>query len=425
MVRLSGAPRAYAHMITSFVVSDGTRAAVGRTTGRVIVVGVAADGVHAVSEELAGSGTLVVGAARHLGLLPPVRGQARLPLPSPLRAGLAEIVTAHRDTTVVVLASGDPLVSGIGSVLIDILGPDSVEIRPAVSSVALARAAMRWPAESHGLVSVVGRDVSVVLRDLAPGRRLLVLSSDELTPRLLGALLVEAGYGSSLLTVLGNLGGDESRLDLDAFAAAAGVGAEFPRLNIVAIQCVGELIAGWTAGVPDSLLTGVETPLPRDVRASALALLGPVPGGRLWDIGRGAGPVAVEWLRAHPTCLATAVVPDAAAAGPIGGLAARLGVPRLPVAVGTAPSVLAGLARPDAVHLGPGAAAARLAAVCLGALRPGGRLVAHAVGEGEAARLLELQHRFGGQLTRIGCEVRTPSGWVPGYAVTRWALTIA
>ena len=64
-------------------------------------------------------------------------------------------------------------------------------------------------------------------------------------------------------------------------------------------------------------------------------------------------------------------------------------------------------------------------ALCLGALRPGGRLVAHAVGEGEAARLLELQHRFGGQLTRIGCEVRTPSGWVPGYAVTRWALTIA
>lgn len=410
-------------MITSFVVSDRSPAAAGRATGRVIVVGVAADGVHAVSEELAGSGTLVVGAARHLELLPPVPGQVRLRLPSPLRAGLAEIVTAHPDTTVVVLASGDPLVSGIGSVLIDILGPDGVEIRPAVSSVALARAAMRWPAESHGLVSVVGRDVSLVLRDLAPGRRLLVLSSDDVTPRLLGALLVEAGYGSSRLTVLGNLGGDESRLDLDAFAAAEG--AEFPRLNIVAIQCVGELIAGWTAGVPDSLLAGVGTPLPRDVRASALALLGPVPGGRLWDIGRGAGPVAVEWLRAHPTCLATAVVPDAAASGPIGDLAARLGVPRLPVAVGTAPSALAGLTVPDAVHLGPGAAASRLAAACLGALRPGGRLVAHAVGKGDAARLVELQHRFGGQLTRIGCEVRTPSGWVPGYAVTRWALTIA
>ena len=54
---------------------------------------------------------------------------------------------------------------------------------PAVSSVALARAAMRWPAESHGLVSVVGRDVSVVLRDLAPGRRLLCLLYTSPSPR--------------------------------------------------------------------------------------------------------------------------------------------------------------------------------------------------------------------------------------------------
>ncbi|MHA6525729.1 precorrin-6y C5,15-methyltransferase (decarboxylating) subunit CbiE [Tessaracoccus sp. G1721] len=398
-------------------------AAARRTSGRVIVVGVSADGVHAVSEELAGSATLVVGAARHLELLPPVPGQLRLPLPSPLRAGLVEIVAAHPGATVVVLASGDPLVSGIGSVLIDLLGPDGVEIRPAVSSVALARAAMRWPAESHGLVSVVGRDVSLVLRELAPGRRLLVLSSDETTPRLLGALLVESGYGSSRLTVLGNLGGDDSRLDLDASAAA--LRADFPRLNIVAIECVGALIAGWTAGVPDTLVSGVAPFLARDVRAAALALLGPVPGGRLWDIGPGAGPVAVEWLRAHPTCAATAVVPDAAATGALGDLAARLGVPGLSVAVGTAPSSLADLPAPDAVHLGPGAAAARLAGACLGALRPGGRLVAHAVDEGEAAELEQLQRRFGGDLARVTGEVWTPSGWVPGHAVTRWALSPA
>ena len=35
---------------------------------------------------------------------------------------------------VVVLASGDPLLAGIGSTLVDLLGTDAVRIHPAVSS---------------------------------------------------------------------------------------------------------------------------------------------------------------------------------------------------------------------------------------------------------------------------------------------------
>ena len=64
----------------------------------------------------------------------------------------------------------------------DLLGPDEVTVVPGISSVALARAAMRWSAESHAVVSVVGRDVALVRRELAPGRRILVLSSDEHSP---------------------------------------------------------------------------------------------------------------------------------------------------------------------------------------------------------------------------------------------------
>ncbi len=64
------------------------------------------------------------------------------------------------------LASGDPLVSGIGSTLIELLGADAVRIHPAVSSVALAGARLGWASETVRVVTVVGRDLDLVRRHL-------------------------------------------------------------------------------------------------------------------------------------------------------------------------------------------------------------------------------------------------------------------
>ena len=81
----------------------------------------------------------------------------------------------------------------------------------------------------------------------------------------------------------------------------------------------------------------------RDVRASALARLAPTPGALLWDVGAGAGSVAVEWSRTHPSCRAVAVERDPERAERIGRNARTLGVPDLRVVAGRAPEALAGL----------------------------------------------------------------------------------
>jgi len=177
---------------------------------------------------------VVLGGRRHLAMLPDVPGQRREPWPSPLRGGLAELLPTLSGR-VVALASGDPLVSGIGSTLIDFVHPHQLVIRPAVSSVALARARMGWPAESCAVVSVVGRDVSLVRRELAPGRRVLVLSSDERTPDEVAALLVADGYGESEMSVLGNLGSHHTSRYSTSASLWVQDEHEMPRLNIVAI----------------------------------------------------------------------------------------------------------------------------------------------------------------------------------------------
>ena len=111
----------------------------------------------------------------------------------------------------------------------------------------------------------------------------------------------------------------------------------------------------WAPGLPDDAFEHDGQLTKRDLRASALSRLAPRPGALLWDLGAGAGSVAIEWLRAHPLTEAIAIEVDPERAARIGRNAARLGVPRLQCVTRRAPHALADLAAPDAVFIGGGA----------------------------------------------------------------------
>lgn len=395
---------------------------------RVIVVGIGADGWDGLAgpvREIVLAADVVLGAPRQLELLAAADGQRRLRWPTPLHAGLPALFDELAGLRIVALASGDPLLSGVGSTLIGLFGAEHVRVVPAVSSVSLARARLGWPAESVAVVSVVGRDVHAVLRELAPGRRVVVLSSDETTPAQLAALLTDRGYGKSRMTVLGDLGGAaEFRLDTTAATFAGTV----PRLNIVALELTGPLVSGWAAGLPDEVYDHDGQLTKRDLRAAALARLTPAPGQLLWDVGAGAGSVGIEWMRAHPACRAIAVESNQTRAQRISDNARNLGVPALQVVSGAAPQALTDLPAPDAVFIGGGLTTDGVLAACLAALAPVGRLVAHGVTLETEALLVAAYREHGGELTRIHVEHAAPlgsfTGWTPSRAVTQWALTL-
>lgn len=392
----------------------------------VTVVGIGADGwagLAPATRELVLDADVVVGGHRHLRLLAPRPGQRREPWPSPLRERLPGFVDTLGDGPVVALASGDPLVSGVGSTLIDLLGADRVRVLPAVSSVALAAAELGWAAESYAVVSVVGRSLARVLRELAPRRRVLVLSQDEATPAQLAELLVEAGYGASAMHVLGDLGSAAfSRVD----GVAATWSARSARLNVIGLELDGPARAAWVAGLPDSVFEHDGQLTKRDLRASALARLAPVPGELLWDVGAGAGSIAIEWMRAHATCAAIAVESNSVRAERISRNARALGVPGLQVVEGSAPRALTGLQIPAAVFIGGGATTPGVVEHCLDVLPAGGRLVVHGVTLETERRLGELYTEHGGELTRIAVETAAPigsyTGWRPARTITQWAF---
>ena len=114
----------------------------------------------------------------------------------------------------------------------------------------------------------------------------------------------------------------------------------------MAIEVVAEpgaRIIARAAGLPDALFEHDGQITKREVRAITLSSLAPRRGELLWDIGAGAGSVAIEWMLADPSLRAIAIEARADRAARIRRNAAAFGVPGLEVVEGTAPAALAGL----------------------------------------------------------------------------------
>jgi precorrin-6Y C5,15-methyltransferase (decarboxylating) len=396
----------------------------------VVVVGIGADGwdgLAPTSRAEVERADVLLGSARQLDLVPPGVTAERVPWPSPLTEALPGLVEEHAGRALVVLASGDPMLSGIGTTLTRLLGVERVRVLPAPSSVSLACARLGWAVEDTEVVSLVGRPLELLHPHVQPGRRLLVLGSDGETPAQVAALLSARGYGQSSVTVLGGLGGPDEEVRT---GTAATWSQPAPALVVTAVECRadrGTMPLPTTPGLPDGAYESDGQLTRAEVRAVTLSRLAAVPGQLLWDVGAGSGSIGIEWMRAHPTCRAVAVEASQERAERIARNAARLGVPYLRVVHGHAPEVLPRLGAPDAVFVGGGLTTPLLVDACWDALPPGGRLVANAVTVESEAVLAQWHARVGGDLVRVEVQRAEPvgsfTGWKPAMPVTIWSVT--
>jgi precorrin-6Y C5,15-methyltransferase (decarboxylating) len=382
------------------------------------------DGLSAVARGLVASADIVFGGARHLALAAPlIRGEAK-PWPSPFSHGV-EAVLAARGRNVCVLASGDPFFYGVGSVLANHVAPDETLVVPAPSSFSLAAARLHWALPDIALVSLHGRALDRIRPHLHQGARVLALTSDSEGPEALARLLAETGFGESRLTVLEALGGAKERIR--ATTAAGFDLAGIAELNVVGVEvkaAPGARSIAYTPGLADDLFEHDGQITKREIRAVTLSSLAPLRGQLLWDIGAGSGSIAIEWMLAHPSLRAAAIEARSDRAQRIRRNAAAFGVPELEVMEGRAPEALMQLAVPDAVFIGGGASEPAVLDTAMGALKPGGRLVANAVTLETEALLMARQASLGGTLARIAISradsVGGKTGWRPAMPVTQW-----
>lgn len=380
------------------------------------------DGLSAAARSALDKAELVFGAARHLSLLPGLRCDAR-EWPVPFADGVPSLL-AERGRRIVLLASGDPFWFGAGTSITRYLAREEWIAHPASSTFALAASRLGWSLQDTTCLGLHAASVAQLRPHLAPGQRLVATVRDGAAVAIVAAYLLDHGFGASTVHVLEALGGPRERVRsvrADAFAWN-----DIAHPVAVGIEPAGEgRVLPRASGRADDWFESDGQLTKQPIRALTLSALAPRAGELLWDIGAGSGSIGIEWLLAHPANRAIAIEADPARAERARDNAARLGMDRLNILVGSAPALLPpGV--PDAVFIGGGISQALLEALWA-RLPTDTRLVANAVTLESETLLARWQGSMGGRLLRIDLADAVPlgtrRGWRSRYPVVQWSVT--
>lgn len=357
-------------------------------SSKVHLIGIGEDGLRGLRDQeraLIAGADLLCGGTRHLALAEySCADDAVHLITADLPALLGRIRPVHeRGGQVVVLASGDPLLYGIGAYLGEHLGRDVLDVRPTLSSPQLAFARLAIPWQDATVLSVHGRPLLPVLGRAMAATVVAFLTDARNTPAVIARALLERGMEDAAVAVCERLGGLEERV-VPALLSTV-VGQAFDPLNVLVVMRDPAAVR-WGhphLGQPEAAYAHVRGLVTKaEVRAVSLAGLGlGRPAVRtVWDIGAGSGSVAIEAASLRLDAVVYAVERDAGQLALLGDNIRHYQAGNVAVVAGEAPAALTSLPDPDAAFVG--GSGGRLIDV-LGAvtnrLRPGGRLVMNLV----------------------------------------------
>ncbi|MCC6345594.1 MAG: precorrin-6y C5,15-methyltransferase (decarboxylating) subunit CbiE [Nitrospirales bacterium] len=278
------------------------------------------------------------------------------------------------------LASGDPLFSGIGRRAVNEFGKDAVEILPELSSIQMAFARVKEPWDDAFLMSLHGgpdpvkrRRLPYTLREipflLQEHPLLAVLTDRENNPAEIAKAIAASPLTADrppLMYICERLGYEEERVTEGMPDAVAGMSFSDPNVVIIKNTPVerkdgapGEAAASSLLPVAPRLgLTEEEIRHSRglitkdEVRAVTLHKLRLPLEGVFWDIGAGSGSVSVEAARLCRGLKVFAVEKNPEQLDNIRQNKVRFDVPNVGIVEGFAPDALRHLPAPDRVFIG-------------------------------------------------------------------------
>ncbi len=391
------------------------------------IVGLGEDapkGLPVASQSALEAAEIIMGASRHLSLLPPLNGE-RIAWPVPFSDGI-DTLLRFRGRPVAVLASANPFWFGAGTTIAKHLERHEWTALPGPSTFSLAASQMGWPMERTGCFGLHAAPMSRLRPCLAPGARMIVLLRNGKAVSTLAAYLTRTGFGESRLCVLERLGGPYARRTDCVARSLPDTAFQHPVCVAIDVAGSGDVLP-LASGRPDTWFDNDGAMTKRPVRALTLSALAPHPFEHLWDIGGGSGSVGIEWLLCHPSLSATTIESCEERAARIVSNATTLGMEHLNVVIGTAPQALQDLQAPDVVFVGGGLSEALLDWLT-GNLRPGTRIVANAVTLESETLITGAQARLGGELLR--CELAQNAflgdkrAWKAHYPIVQWSVVL-
>lgn len=311
----------------------------------------------------------------------------RVNYPSPFSL-LWDFLLENQHQRIVLLASGDPLLFGLGGFLRQRISHDKLIFFPSLSSVQVAFSRIGEAWQDAKVVSLHGRPLQGLRAKLQKHRLYALLTDANSHPVAIARELVQAGLGESQIWVCEDLGTEQENVSQHCASELAASTLIFSSLNVVIIKTLGS--GGRLPefpGIPDDQFStdneqaGQGLITKREVRLCALSLLQPCAGEIGWDVGAGCGGVSVEWARWSPRSHIHAVEYHADRLHHLQINRERFGVMNnLHVCAGRAPDALSTLPCADAIFVGGGGKDLPVILdACWSRLTAKGRLVAAAV----------------------------------------------
>ena len=340
----------------------------------------------------------------HIHALPNQRISEQVRLPLPKLNQIADEIKGFDH--VAILASGDPLLFGIGKYLQSQFSAQEGNQVTCISGVSSLQGVCELTGlslQDAQLVSLHGRPLSNLNRYLQPNRNLLILTDQNSHPQAIAQALVAANLGQSTIHVCECLGYDDQKCQQFIAKELALSTARFAELHVTLVhtQGGGNVMPSFP-GIADSHFVTDGEPgkgllTKREVRLNILTLLQPAPQETAWDIGAGCGGVAIEWALWNPLGQVYGIEHHNQRIACLNANREAFGVStNLHVIQDRAPGCLAALPNPDKVFIG--GSGGQLSAILQAAwqqLKPGGRLVASAVAEPSKATLREFTQLIG------------------------------
>ena len=354
---------------------------------KVHIIGIGDDGsagLTSTARQLIDNADRVFGSSTILGRVS--GGRQREPVSGDL-AQLVQLIEAHPDDRLVILATGDPLFYGVARFLCDQLGKERFEVVPHVSSMQLAFARVKESWDEAYLSNLATTDLNVVCEKCRTAEKVGLFTTEDHSPAAVAQSLLDRGIDYFSVYVCENLGSPDERVtqcNLDEVSRQ-----KYSPLNVMILVRRPDVpdrpteIAGQQLfGNPDEaflqskpkrgLITGAE------VRVIALAELGLQPQSTVWDVGAGSGAVAIEAAQVAHAGRVYAIEMDVEDYQLVAENAQRFGVTNLIPVLGAAPDAWSDLPDADAIFIGgTGRAVSEICRLAVQRLRPRGNLVAN------------------------------------------------
>jgi precorrin-6Y C5,15-methyltransferase (decarboxylating) len=356
-------------------------------TRAITVVGIGDDGCKGLTARgLAAvmAAEWLVGGERHLAFFPEFGGE-RIVLQDGLGAALDRVAAVADEHNVCVLASGDPLFFGVGSLIIKKVGADHVDVIPHPSAMqwAFARVGLKW--DDAQWMSLHGRPSEGFITRLRGASKVALYTDETNRPAALAAAMQaheETGWRAWVCENLAGPGERVRSFTIAELAACTDIGP----LNVLLLS---RRDPAWRPPPVISFLhedafakrmpkKGLITK--REARLLSLAALAIRPDSVVWDIGAGSGSLAIEAAMLARAGRVYAIEVDPEGVEICRDNVRTHRVDNVQVVAGRAPEALAALETPDAIFVGGSKGSMEeIIDVALDRLAPGGRLVVNTI----------------------------------------------